>query len=85
MGADAIVKVTRTRANVFTLTATSQELSALIAAARIALEMMESDLRAPREALDLLRRVVRDYDGALAREKENGRVKRPFTDSPQDS
>ena len=42
------MKVERTRANVFTLTATSQELSALIAAARLALEVMESDPRAPR-------------------------------------
>jgi uncharacterized protein (DUF3084 family) len=59
---------------VFTLTATSQELSALIAAARPALEVMESDPRAPREALELLGRVVRDYDSALARLQKGGRA-----------
>ena len=86
MWADAIVKVERARANVFTLTATSQELSALIAAARLALEVMESDPRAPREALELLGRVVRDYDAALARlQKEDGRPGRPSADSPNDS
>lgn len=86
MRADAIVKVTRTRANVFTLTATSQELSALIAAARLALDVMEQDPHAPRDALELLRRVVHDYDGALARlKKEDGRLGRPSADTPQDS
>jgi hypothetical protein len=86
MQADAIVKVTRARANVFTLTATSQELSALIAAARLALEVMEADPRAPRDALELLRGVVRDYDSALARlQKKDGRLGRPSADSPQDS
>ena len=80
------MKVERARANVFTLTATSQELSALIAAARLALEVMESDPRAPREAFELLARVVRDYDAALARlQKEDGRPGRPSADSPQDS
>ena len=71
------MKVERTRANVFTLTATSQELSALIAAARLALGVMESDPRAPQEALEQLARVVRDYDAALARlQKEDGRLGR---------
>jgi hypothetical protein len=80
------MKVERARANVFTLTATSQELSALIAAARVALEVMESDPRAPREARELLGRVVRDYDAAVARlQKENGRRGRPSADSPKDS
>jgi hypothetical protein len=80
------MKVSHTRANVFTLTATSQELSALIAGARLALEVMEEDPRAPRDALELLERVVQDYDGALARlKKEDGRLGRPSADSPQDS
>lgn len=77
------MKVARTRANVLTLTATSQELSALIAAGRLALDVMKSDPRAPREAMELLAGVLRDYDAALARlTKADGRAPRP-SDSPQ--
>ena len=46
---------------------TSQELSALVAAARIALDAMQDDPVAPPEALDLLGRVLRDYDTARER------------------
>jgi hypothetical protein len=77
------MKVARTRANVFTLTATSQELSALIAAGRLALEVMASDPRAPRDAKELLAGVLRDYDNALARlPKPDGRSSRPPGDVP---
>jgi hypothetical protein len=77
------VKVARTRANVLTLTATRQELSALIAAGRLALDVMKSDPRAPREARELLAGVLRDYDAALSRlTKADGRSARP-SDSPQ--
>jgi hypothetical protein len=72
------MKVTRARENVFALTLTGQELSALVAGARMALDLMERDPRAPREAVELLRGVVADYDHALARLKTpDGRTGRP--------
>lgn len=61
------MKVDRTRENVFTVTATSQELSALVAAARMALDAMRDDPRAPAEAMRVLERVLDDYDTAVAR------------------
>jgi hypothetical protein len=64
------VKVEQTRPNVFTLTATSQELSALIAAARMALDMMRGDPQAPPEPIQALDRILRDYDAALGRARE---------------
>jgi hypothetical protein len=68
------VKVEQTRPNVFTLTATSQELSALVAAARMALDMMRGDPQAPPEPIQALERILRDYDAALGRgRKGNGR------------
>ncbi len=72
------MKVVQLRGNVFEVTATGQELSALIAAGRLAADVMRGDPTAPREALDLLERVLRDYDQALARlRKEDGRPRRP--------
>jgi hypothetical protein len=72
------VKVAQLRGNVFELTATGQELSTLIAAGRLAADVMRRDPTAPREALDLLERVLRDYDLSLARlRKEDGRPRRP--------
>jgi hypothetical protein len=72
------VKIAQLRANVFSVTATGQELSALIAAGRLAVDVMRGDPAAPREALALLERVLRDYDEALARlRKEDGRPRRP--------
>jgi hypothetical protein len=68
------VKVEQTRTNVFTLTATSQELSALVAAARMALDMMRGNPQAPSEPTQALERILRDYDAALRRGRErNGR------------
>jgi hypothetical protein len=61
------VKVQRTRENVFTLTATSQELAALVAAARLALDAMLDDPNAPADAISILERVIADYDSALKR------------------
>jgi len=54
------VKLERTRENVFQLTGTAQELSALVGAARMSLEAMEQDDRAPTELVDLLRRILRE-------------------------
>jgi len=63
------VKVERTRENIFTVTATSQELSALVAAARMALDAMLDDPNAPAKAIRLLERVLADYDAAIRRDE----------------
>jgi hypothetical protein len=58
------VKLEQPRANVFTLTLTSVELSALVGAARLAADAMARDDAAPRELLTVLERVLADYDRA---------------------
>jgi hypothetical protein len=63
------VRVERTRENIFTVTATSQELSALVAAARMARDVMLDDPHAPVEAIRLLERVLADYDAAIQRDE----------------
>jgi hypothetical protein len=68
------VRLEQVRPNVFTLTLASQELSALVAAGRMALDVMEHDPNAPPEARELLARVLRDYDTARGRLRdEDGR------------
>jgi hypothetical protein len=68
---NAFVHIERARENVFTVTATSQELSALVAAARMALEAMRSAPDPPPlAAVELLERVLREFD--LARERLAG-------------
>ena len=59
--------VTRTRGNVLTLSATTHELSVLVAGARMALWIMRSDPQTPPEARDALARVIADYEDALNR------------------
>jgi hypothetical protein len=66
------MRVERTRENVFTVTATSQELSALVAGARMSLEVMRGASDQPREGVDLLERVLRDFDEARARMADPG-------------
>jgi hypothetical protein len=62
------MRIERARDNVFTLTATSQELSALVAAARMAFEAMRSAPDPPPPAaLDTLDRVLSDFDRARER------------------
>ncbi len=52
----------------FTLTATSQELSALVAGARLALEAMRAAPEPPpAEAVEILERVLGDFDRARER------------------
>jgi hypothetical protein len=65
------VHVERTRENVFTVVATTQELSALVAGARMSLELMRSSPE-PRatEAADYLERVLADFDSARERMQE---------------
>jgi hypothetical protein len=61
------MRVERTRENVFTIVATGQELSALVAGARMSLEVMRAAPRssAP-EAAEHLERVLADFDRARA-------------------
>lgn len=62
------MRVERARENVFTVTATSQELSALVAGARMALEAMRAAPKPPPgEVLEVLERVLGDYDRARER------------------
>jgi hypothetical protein len=65
---NACVRIERTRENVFTVTATSQELSALVAAARMALEAMRGAPEPPpAEAVAVLEQVIGDFDRARDR------------------
>ena len=67
------MRVERTRENVFTVVATGQELSALVAAARMSLDVMRSSPQpAPPEAAELLERVLRDFDDARTRMTDAG-------------
>ena len=61
------MRVERTRENVFTVTATGQELSALVAGARLALDAMRASPEAPANVTDLLGRVLDDFDRARQR------------------
>ena len=68
------MRIERARENVFTVTATSQELSALVAAARMAFEAMRSAPEPPPPAvLDALERVLSDFDRARSRADEQSR------------
>ena len=59
------MRIERARANVFTVTATSQELSVLVAAARMAFEAMQSAPEPPPpEAVEALGRVLSEFDSA---------------------
>jgi hypothetical protein len=65
---NASVRIERSRENVFTVTATSQELSALVAGARMALDAMRAAPEPPpSEAFELLERVLNDFDRARER------------------
>jgi hypothetical protein len=62
------VRIERLRENVFTVIATTQELSALVAGARMALEAMRAAREPPpQEAVEILERVLREFDSAAAR------------------
>jgi ABC-type transporter Mla subunit MlaD len=61
------MKVERTRENVFSVTATGPELSALVAGARLALDAMRASPDAPPAAIELLARVLDDFDRARER------------------
>ena len=62
------MRIERARANVFTVSATSQELSVLVAAARMAYQAMQSAPEPPPpEALEALRGVLSEFDSARER------------------
>ena len=65
------MRIERSRENVFTVTATTQELSTLVAAARMALEAMRAAPEPPPAAvLKTLERVLSDFDRARDRLSE---------------
>ena len=64
------VRVERERENVFMVTATGQELSALLAGARLALDAMRASPDAPAAAIELLGRVLDDFDRSRERLSE---------------
>jgi hypothetical protein len=62
------VRIEQTRANVFTVVATGQELAALVAGARMSLDVMRrAPQPPPAEAVETLERVLRDFDRARGR------------------
>jgi hypothetical protein len=68
------VRIEQSRENVFTVTATSQELSALVAGARMALEAMRSAPEPPpATVLEALEQVLSDFDRARERLGEEPR------------
>jgi hypothetical protein len=69
------VRIERSRENVFTLTATSQELSALVAGARMALEAMRAAPEPPPpDVIEILGRVLADFDHARERFRSEPRA-----------
>jgi hypothetical protein len=69
------MRIERARENVFTVTATSGELSALVAGARMALEAMRAAPEPPpAEAVNVLERVLDDFDRARARLADDRRA-----------
>jgi hypothetical protein len=72
------MRVVRARENVFEVTATGQELSALVAGARLALDVMRAAPEPPAAAIELLEGVLRDFDRARERSsREPGNGGRP--------
>ena len=62
-----MVRIERRRPNLFTITATGAELSALVAGARLALDVMRAAPEPPADAIEHLERVLTDFDRARAR------------------
>jgi hypothetical protein len=61
------VRIERARPNVFRVTATGAELSALVAGARLALDVMRAAPDPPADAIAHLERVLADFDQARSR------------------
>jgi hypothetical protein len=78
------MKILTVTGNIVNVTATRQELSLLVAAARMALDFVTADPAAPKAAQDRLALVLRDYDTAVARvpaprEPEHSKGEEPCT------
>ena len=58
------MRVREVREGVIEVTATRAELSALVAGARMALDLLTADPNAPAAGRDLLAATIRDYDTA---------------------
>lgn len=78
------MKVERTGHGAFALSVSAVELSALMAAVRMAADTLEGDDRTPPEAVAALRALLRDYERAAVRLRDpDERSSRPSgTDSP---
>ena len=66
------MRVERPRPNKFTVTATSEELSALVAGARLALDVMRAAPQPAEHAIAHLERVLADFDVARGRVHDPG-------------
>jgi hypothetical protein len=71
------MKVAKGRQNLFTLTATSQEIGALVAAARLALDVLRADPSAPQEAIRIIEAVIGDWERAMAGGPGEGQMRPP--------
>jgi hypothetical protein len=75
------MKLERSGSQAFTLTVAAVELSSLIAAVRIAADVLDQD-DTPPEAVAQLRALLDDYERAVARlKKPDGRSRRPSNGS----
>lgn len=68
------MKLSRTGDSAFTLTVAPAELSALIAALRLAAEILQQDEQTPAGAIEQLRGLLSDYERAIARLDEHNRT-----------
>lgn len=61
------MKVERTGRNAFELRVSAVELSSLVAAVRVAVDVLGANEQTPREAVGVLEGLLRDYERAAAR------------------
>ena len=66
------MRVVRIREDAYSVTATRRELGALVAAARMAVDILRADPRAPKEPIPLLESVLADWDQAVERADRDG-------------
>jgi hypothetical protein len=66
------VRIERRRTNVFVVTATGEELSALVAGARLALDVMRAAPEPAVDAIAHMERVLADFDRARGRLADSG-------------
>lgn len=60
------LRLVRKGQNAFTVTVGAAELSSLIAAVRLAADVLQGDPRTPAQAVEQLRRLLQDYERAAA-------------------